>query len=239
MITQEYEYLGDLSPGLEVSLKPQVQVRPYQENCVQKLFVSGRAKSGLVVLPCGAGKTLVGILCICKMQKRTLILCINNLTVKQWAKQIQSFAYIDPSKIILFTSETAKGFDVGRLDQPCILITTYSMLSRRDDLKSQQSLLVMGKIASLEWSLLLLDEVQVAPAEVFKTAFLIKTKSHCKIGLTATLIREDNKIEDLQFYIGPKLYEENWIDLTNQGYLSRVQCVEIQTDMSPEYSAQY
>ena len=55
----------------------------------------------------------------------------------------------------------------------------------------------MNKISSLEWALLILDEVQVAPAEVFKTAFLIKTKSHCKIGLTATLIREDNKIEDL------------------------------------------
>ena len=79
--------------------------------------------------------------------------------------------------------------------------------------------------------MLVLDEVQVAPAEVFKKAFLTKTISHCKIGLTATLIREDNKIEDLQFYIGPKLYEESWIELTKQGFLAKVQCVEIRVDM--------
>lgn len=87
----------------------------------------------------------------------------------------------------------------------------------------------------MEWGLLILDEVQVAPAEVFKRAFLTKTKSHCKLGLTATLVREDNKIEDLQFYIGPKLYEESWIDLTDQGYLARVQCVEIRIPMTPEF----
>ena len=67
-----------------------------------------RAKSGIVVLPCGAGKTLVGILCICQIQKRTLILCINNLNVKQWQKQILNFTNVSEKRIILFTSETTK-----------------------------------------------------------------------------------------------------------------------------------
>lgn len=89
----------------------------------------------------------------------------------------------------------------------------------------------MQKISSQQWGLLLLDEVQVAPAEVFKEAFLVKTKSHCKIGLTATLIREDTKIEDLQFFIGPKLFEESWINLTNKGFLARVQCIDILCEM--------
>lgn len=71
------------------------------------------------------------------------------------------------------------------------------MISRRDDLRSEISLNFMNNIKKSEWGLLILDEVQVAPAEVFKKAFLTKTKSHCKLGLTATLIREDNKIEDL------------------------------------------
>ncbi len=66
---------------------------------------------------------------------------------------------------------------------------------------------------------------------MFKEAFLIKTKSHCKIGLTATLIREDTKIEDLQFYIGPKLFEESWINLTNKGFLAKVQCIDIICEM--------
>lgn len=71
------------------------------------------------------------------------------------------------------------------------------MVSRRDDLRSEHARQFMNNIAKTEWGLLLLDEVQVAPAEVFKKAFLTRTKSHCKIGLTATLLREDNKIEDL------------------------------------------
>ncbi len=71
------------------------------------------------------------------------------------------------------------------------------MVSRRDDLRAEHAREFMNNIAKTEWGLLILDEVQVAPAEVFKKAFLTWTKSHCKIGLTATLLREDNKIEDL------------------------------------------
>lgn len=75
----------------------------------------------------------------------------------------------------------------------------------------------------------------MAPAEVFKHAFLNRTRSHCKLGLTATLIREDNKIEDLQFYLGPKLYEESWIELTKLGYLARVRCEEVRVPMPPKF----
>lgn len=102
-------------------------------------------------------------------------------------------------------------------------------------IRSSYSAEYMKNIGGVEWGLLILDEVQVAPAEVFKRAFLTKTKSHCKIGLTATLVREDNKIEDLQFYVGPKLYEESWIELTKQGYLAKVQCVEIRVPMTPNF----
>lgn len=79
--------------------------------------------------------------------------------------------------------------------------------------------------------MLILDEVQVAPANCFKKSFLQNTKSHCKIGLTATLVREDNKIEDLIYYLGPKIFEENSIDLTNQGFLARVICKEVRVDL--------
>lgn len=100
-------------------------------------------------------------------------------------------------------------------------------------IRSAYSAEFIKNIGLVDWGLLVLDEVQVAPAETFKKAFLTKTKSHCKLGLTATLVREDNKIEDLQFYIGPKLYEESWIELTKQGYLAKVQCVDIRVPMTP------
>lgn len=114
----------------------------------------------------------------------------------------------------MFISET-KDQKIPDLKDPYIVISTYTMISRNDTGRSEYSREFVERLGLVEWGLLILDEVQVAPAEVFKNAFLTKTKSHCKLGLTATLVREDNKIEDLQFYIGPKLYEESWIDLTD------------------------
>ena len=66
-----------------------------------------------------------------------------------------------------------------------------------------------------------------------------KIKSHCKLGLTATLVREDDRIRDLNFMIGPKLYEANWQDLTDRGYLSKVQCIEVQCEMTPDFYTEY
>jgi len=195
------------------------------------MFVKDRARSGIIVLPCGAGKTLIGIMAVCQMKCRSLIMCINNLTVKQWYKQIEAFTNVDMKRVHKFISDN-KDETVPNLQEPCIVISTYTMISKKDELRSQYSRNYVDAIGGVEWGLLVLDEVQVAPAEVFKRAFLNKTRSHCKLGLTATLIREDNKIEDLQFYIGPKLYEESWIELTKQGYLAKVQCVEIRVKMS-------
>ena len=172
------------------------------------------------------------------MKCRTLIMCINNLTVKQWYRQVENFTNVNMNKVFKFLSET-KDEAIPDLTSPCIVISTYSMLSKKDDLRSEYSRNYVNAIGSVEWGLLVLDEVQVAPAEVFKRAFLTKARSHCKLGLTATLIREDNKIEDLQFYIGPKLYEENWIELTKKGFLARVQCIEIRVNMAKPFMQEY
>jgi len=96
----------------------------------------------------------------------------------------------------------------------------------------------MSKISNAEWGLLILDEVQVVPANIFKSVIDI-CKSHCKLGLTATLVREDEKIKNLNFLIGPKLYEANWLDLQEQGFLARVQCIEVWCDMSAEFYSEY
>ena len=237
MLNQEYSYCDETHKNLEITLKPSVKIRMYQEKALNRIFVKDRARSGIVVLPCGAGKTLVAILSICQIRKKTLVLCINNLNVKQWYKQILKFAKIDPKKIHKFVSDSK--MEIPNLEEPCIVISTYTMISYRDEKRSAHSREFMDQIKKNDWGLLVLDEVQVAPAEVFKKAFLTKTRSHCKIGLTATLIREDNKIEDLQFYIGPKLYEESWIELTKQGFLAKVQCVEIRVPMAKLFMNEY
>ena len=86
----------------------------------------------------------------------------------------------------------------------------------------------MEEIQSREWGLLLLDEVHVVPAHMFRRVIGI-VKSHTKLGLTATLVREDDRISDLNFLIGPKLYEANWLDLTRDGHIANVQCSEVRT----------
>jgi DNA excision repair protein ERCC-3 len=93
-------------------------------------------------------------------------------------------------------------------------------------------------IKNTEWGLMILDEVQVVPADMFRKILSI-VKSHCKLGLTATLVREDKKIEDLNFLIGPKHYEANWLDLQRDGYLARVRCVEIWCEMSSDFYEEY
>jgi len=96
----------------------------------------------------------------------------------------------------------------------------------------------MKSVSGREWGLMVLDEVHVAPADMFQKVLQI-VNAHCKLGLTATLVREDNKIKDLSFLVGPKLYEANWIDLTRQGYLANVQCVEVWCPMTKEFFAEY
>jgi DNA excision repair protein ERCC-3 len=97
---------------------------------------------------------------------------------------------------------------------------------------------MIDQIKSIEWGLLIMDEVQVVPADMFRKTLTI-TKSHCKLGLTATLVREDEKIADLNFLIGPKHYEANWSDLQKDGYLARVQCIEIWTEMNSHFYEYY
>ena len=99
------------------------------------------------------------------------------------------------------------------LTNPCILITTYYQLVRGKKIRKEREAL-LNEIAKREWGLLVLDEVHVCPALSFQTV-VTTVKAHCKLGLTATLVREDGKIADLDYLIGPKLYEANWMDLTN------------------------
>ena len=94
--------------------------------------------------------------------------------------------------------------------------------------KSQE---VMNIITGCEWGLLLMDEVHVVPAKTFRRVVRF-VKAHCRLGLTATLVREDDLISNLNFFIGPKLYKVNWIDLTAQGYLANVQCMKVWCPMT-------
>ena len=174
------------------------------------MFSNGRARSGVIVLPCGAGKTLAGITASCTIKKATIVLCSSGVAVEQWRSQYYLWANVN-SKIFRFTSKNKDQLYQMNNDEACILISTYHMMaftgSRNEDTER-----ILKVIKETDWGLVILDEVQVVPADMFRKVITI-CKAHCKLGLTATLVREDEKISDLNFLIGPKLYEANWLDL--------------------------
>ncbi|KAH8548106.1 P-loop containing nucleoside triphosphate hydrolase protein [Umbelopsis sp. PMI_123] len=231
---EEYDFRNDtVNPNLEIDLKPITVIRPYQEKSLSKMFGNGRARSGIIVLPCGAGKTLVGITAACTIKKSCLVLCTSSVSVMQWKQQFLQWSNIKENQIAVFTSDQKERFsgDAG------VVISTYSMVANKRK-RSYDAQKMMDFLESREWGFLLLDEVHVVPANMFRTV-VTTIAAHAKLGLTATLVREDEKIDDLNFLIGPKLYEANWMDLASKGHIANVQCAEVWCPMTPEFYAEY
>ncbi|KPV78366.1 uncharacterized protein RHOBADRAFT_47882 [Rhodotorula graminis WP1] len=231
---EEYDFRHDeVNPTLEIDLKPTAALRPYQEKSLGKMFGNGRARSGIIVLPCGAGKTLVGITAATTIRKSCIVLCTSSVSVMQWRQQFLQWSTIKESAISVFTADQKEKFtgDAG------IVVSTYSMVANRQK-RSHDSQKMMDFLTSREWGFILLDEVHVVPAAMFRRV-VTKIKAHTKLGLTATLVREDDKIDDLNFLIGPKLYEANWMDLAENGHIAKVQCAEVWCDMTPEFYREY
>ncbi|KAI9018305.1 P-loop containing nucleoside triphosphate hydrolase protein [Hyaloraphidium curvatum] len=233
-LQEEYDFRNDtVNPNLEIDLKPTTLIRPYQEKSLSKTFGNGRARSGIIVLPCGSGKTLVGITAACTIKKSTLVLCTSAVSVEQWAREFRQWSTLRENQIAKFTSDTKEKFtgDAG------VVISTYTMVTHSGK-RAYDTKKMMDFLESREWGFLLLDEVHVVPANVFRKV-LTTVSSHCKLGLTATLVREDDKIDDLNFLIGPKLYEANWMDLASKGHIANVQCAEVWCPMTAAFYKAY
>ncbi|KAJ6341771.1 hypothetical protein OIU78_009844 [Salix suchowensis] len=231
---EEYDFRNDtVNPDLNMELKPHAQPRPYQEKSLSKMFGNGRARSGIIVLPCGAGKSLVGVSAACRIKKSCLCLATNAVSVDQWAFQFSLWSDISQDQICRFTSDSKERFK----GNAGVVVTTYNMVAFGGK-RSEESEKIIEEIRNREWGLLLMDEVHVVPAHMFRKVISI-TKSHCKLGLTATLVREDERITDLNFLIGPKLYEANWLDLVKGGFIANVQCAEVWCPMTKEFFSEY
>lgn len=233
-LTFAYDYNNDTTvPSLAISLRSRCKVRYYQQNSVDRVFSTGNAISGIIVLPCGAGKSLTGIAMLCKMGKAAVILSISSVSVDQWKNQCALFTDIDPKLVVTLTPNFQGDLPPGG----CILITTYSMITYGGK-RSGSSQKLIEQVTQRSWGCLVLDEVQYVPAPSFRKVSEI-ARCHCKIGLTATLLREDDLIGDLQWLIGPKLYEANWLELQAAGYLAKVSCSEVWCPMTPSFYKEY
>ncbi|KAJ1446781.1 P-loop containing nucleoside triphosphate hydrolase protein [Pelagophyceae sp. CCMP2097] len=233
-LVEEYDFRRDTANAvLPIELRPSTRIRGYQEKSLSKMFGNGRARSGIIVLPCGAGKTLTAIVAAATVKRSTLVLCTNATAVAQWKAQFLMWTSVDPVRVSLFTADVKEP-----LHAECgILVTTYHMVcySGRRSAEGQR---LIEAVQGREWGLMLLDEVHVVPAVTFRRVLAV-CNAHCKLGLTATLVREDDLITDLNFLIGPKLYEANWMDLTHAGHLANVQCVEVWCEMAAPFYREY
>ncbi|OQS01120.1 TFIIH basal transcription factor complex helicase XPB subunit [Achlya hypogyna] len=233
-LMEEYDFRNDKTiPDIDMDLKPTTRIREYQEKSLSKMFGNGRARSGIIVLPCGAGKTLTGVTAASTIKKSCLCLCTSAVSVEQWTQQFKMWTTIPEKKIARFTSVEKDYID----PESGVIVTTYTMVAFGGN-RAAKSAAVMALIQSREWGCILLDEVHVVPAKMFRKV-IGSIACHCKLGLTATLVREDDLIGDLNFLIGPKLYEANWMDLTQSGFLANVSCVEVWCPMTGPFYAEY
>jgi len=155
-LMDEYDFKNDThNPNLPIDLKPTTKIRRYQERSLSKMFGNGRARSGIIVLPCGAGKTLTGVTAAQTIGKRCIVLCTSAVSVLQWKFQFKEWTTIPEENIVCFTSEEKKDIP----DKPIVLITTYAMITHGK--RSERGEQIMSKIRSVEWGLMLMDEVSL------------------------------------------------------------------------------
>ncbi|GAA0135778.1 helicase-associated domain-containing protein [Paenibacillus sp. YSY-4.3] len=188
---------------------------------------AGHGGSGVIVLPCGAGKTVVGLAALARLQCETLILTSNVTSVRQWIAEI--------CEKTTLTSEEVGEYSGGKKQVRPVTVSTYQILTHRS--KKDEDFRHMRLFNERDWGLIIYDEVHLLPAPVFRaTADIQATR---RLGLTATLVREDGRERDVFSLIGPKLYEVPWRDLEMTGHIARVECQEIQVAMAPSLREKY
>ncbi len=205
------------------------QMREYQREAVQSFYRGGsdQGGSGVIVLPCGAGKTIVGIAAMAEMKRATLILTTNHTSVQQWIKEILDKTSLTPDQIAAYAG-TKKEI------RP-VTVATYHMLTYRKT--SQDDFSHMSLFNERNWGLIIYDEIHLLPAPVFRATANIQARR--RLGLTATLVREDRREAEVFSLVGPKIYDAPWKKLENEGWIARATCVEVRTSMDQQWREQY
>jgi DNA excision repair protein ERCC-3 len=190
-------------------------MRPYQKEAVEHFWLAG---SGVVVLPCGAGKTLVGAAAMAQASATTLILVTNTVAGRQWKRELMARTSLTEEEIGEYSGE--------RKEIRPVTIATYQVLTnRRKGVFTHLDLL-----NARDWGLIVYDEVHLLPAPIFR--FTADLQARRRLGLTATLIREDGREGDVFSLIGPKRYDAPWRDIEAQGWIAPAECVEVRVTLT-------
>jgi DNA excision repair protein ERCC-3 len=200
----------------EIALKEDGWVlRSYQQEAVDGFWAGG---SGVVVLPCGAGKTLVGAAAMATAKATTLILVTNTVAGRQWKRELLARTTLTEDEIGEYSGE--------RKEIRPVTIATYQVLtSRRGGAFTHLDL-----FGARDWGLVVYDEVHLLPAPIFR--FTADLQARRRLGLTATLVREDGREGDVFSLIGPKRYDAPWKDIEAQGWIAPAECVEVRVTLT-------
>ena len=196
------------------------EIRDYQREAIDSF--SG---DGVVVLPCGAGKTIVGIGTIVKLKTSALIICPSQVSVKQWISEIIEKTTVKEKDVGEYTS--------GNKEIAPITVTTYQMLTFKKEGKFPHLSLFNRR----DWGLIIYDEVHLLPAQVFKETANLQAKR--RLGMTATFIREDGKEKEIFTLIGPKRYESPWKEIEGKGWIAEAECYEIRVPLEKSLRIEY
>ena len=197
-------------------------LRPYQRQAVESFSEGG---SGVVVLPCGAGKTLVGAGAMADTRTTTLILVTNTVSARQWRDELLRRTSLTPDEIGEYSGQVKE-------IKP-VTIATYQILTAKR--KGQYAHLAL--LDALDWGLVLYDEVHLLPAPVFKLTADLQARR--RLGLTATLVREDGREGDVFSLIGPKRFDAPWKEIEAQGFISPAACYEVRIDLPADERLEY
>jgi len=204
-------------------------LRDYQTDAVEAFYHSGRETggNGVIVLPCGSGKTIIGLGAMAQVSSQTLIITTNNVSAHQWRDELLDKTSMSPDDIGEYTG-------LEKNIKP-ITITTYQMLTHRTS--KTEPLANLRLFTQYNWGLIVYDEVHLLPAPVFRATSAIQARR--RLGLTATLVREDGRQDDVFALIGPKRYDVPWKTLENRGYIAEAICTEYRLKLPPEEELLY
>jgi DNA excision repair protein ERCC-3 len=205
------------------------RVRDYQQGAVGAFYAGGDARggSGVIVLPCGAGKTIVGLAAIAALKTETLVLTTSTTAVEQWKREILDKTDLDPALIGTYTGD-------GKTLAP-VTLATYQIVTYRP--KKDGDFPHFHLFDGRDWGLIIYDEVHLLPAPVFRITAEIQARR--RLGLTATLVREDHREEDVFSLIGPKKYDVPWRVLESKGWIAEAQCHEVRLGLPASLRMEY
>jgi DNA excision repair protein ERCC-3 len=222
--------------ALEIELREQgfyteapFALRHYQQEAADIFYAAGSARggSGVIVLPCGAGKTMVGLGIMAALQCHTLILTPSIVAARQWIREIVDKTDVPADQIGEYSGE--------RKEIRPITVTTYQVLTYRP--KRTADFPHFALFNDHDWGLIIYDEVHLLPAPVFRVTADIQARR--RLGLTATLVREDGHETDVFSLIGPKKYDVPWKDLEQQGWIATAECHELRLRLVEERRLEY